>query len=114
MELLMSSNGIMDMIDLYRGEAPSRSGLAKGFAENSGKYYTPQKSFARHIAQGGSMDSETRGLIFQLRDLFPMYQYIFDLWFFEGKTKVGWLYDMVGDYHVKLAGEYLDIPPTLT
>ena len=47
--------GIENLIELFRGEAPSRSGLAKGFAENSGKYYTPQKSFARHIAQGGSM-----------------------------------------------------------
>ena len=55
MELLMSSNGIMDMIKLYRGESKLRAPLAKGFAENSGKYYTPQKSFARHIAQGGSM-----------------------------------------------------------
>ena len=47
--------GIEDLIELFRGVAPSRSPLAKGFAENSGKYYTPQKSFARHIAQGGSM-----------------------------------------------------------
>ena len=51
----MSSNGIMDMIDLYRGEAPSRSGMAKGFGDRSSKFYTPQKSFARHIARGGSM-----------------------------------------------------------
>ena len=47
--------GILDMIELYRGESKLRAPLAKGFAENSGKYYTPQKSFARHIAQGGSM-----------------------------------------------------------
>jgi hypothetical protein len=45
----------MDMIELFRGEAPSRSGMAKGFGERSGKFFTPQKSFARHIAQGGSM-----------------------------------------------------------
>jgi len=48
-------SGIMDMIELFRGEAPSRSGMAKGFGERSGKFFTPQKSFARHIAQGGSM-----------------------------------------------------------
>ena len=54
MELLMSSNGIMDMIELYRGESKLRAPLAKGFAENSGKYYTPQKSFARHI---GAIDN---------------------------------------------------------
>ena len=47
--------GIEDLIELYRGESKLRAPLAKGFAENSGKYYTPQKSFARHIAQGGSM-----------------------------------------------------------
>ena len=47
--------GIMDMIELFRGEAPSRSGLAKGFGTSSGKYYTPDPKFARHIAQGGSM-----------------------------------------------------------
>jgi hypothetical protein len=47
--------GIEDMIELFRGESKLRAPLAKGFAENSGKYYTPQKSFARHIAQGGSM-----------------------------------------------------------
>ena len=48
-------SGIMDMIELFRGEAPSRSGMAKGFGDRSGKFFTPQKSFARHIAQGGSM-----------------------------------------------------------
>ena len=48
-------SGIMDMIELFRGEAPSRSGMAKGFGERSGKFFTPKKDFARHIAQGGSM-----------------------------------------------------------
>ena len=48
-------SGIMDMIELFRGVAPSRSGMAKGFGDRSGKFFTPQKSFARHIAQGGSM-----------------------------------------------------------
>ena len=47
--------GIEDLIELFRGEAPSRSGMAKGFGERSGKFFTPQKNFARHIAQGGSM-----------------------------------------------------------
>ena len=47
--------GIEDMIELFRGEAPSRSSLAKGFGTSSGKYYTPRPDFARHIAQGGSM-----------------------------------------------------------
>ena len=45
----------MEMIELFRGEAPSRSGMARGFGERSGKFFTPQKNFARHIAQGGSM-----------------------------------------------------------
>ena len=43
------------MIELFRGEAPSRSGMAKGFGDSSGKFFTPKKDFARHIAQGGSM-----------------------------------------------------------
>ena len=41
------------MIELFRGEAPSRSGL--NFRENRGRYFTPDKNFARHIAQGGSL-----------------------------------------------------------
>ena len=45
--------GIEELIELFRGEAPSRSGL--DFKENRGRYFTPQKDFARHIAQGGSM-----------------------------------------------------------
>ncbi len=45
--------GIDDLIELFRGEAPSRSGL--DFKENRGRYFTPKKDFARHIAQGGSM-----------------------------------------------------------
>ena len=47
--------GIMDMIELYRGESKLRAPLAKGFAERSGKFFTPNKDFARHIARGGSM-----------------------------------------------------------
>ena len=47
--------GIEDLIELFRGEAPSRSPLAKGFAERSGKFFTPNKDFAKHIARGGSM-----------------------------------------------------------
>ncbi len=46
-------SGIIDMIELFRGEAPSRSRL--NFRENRGRYFTPQKDFARHIAQGGSL-----------------------------------------------------------
>ena len=45
--------GIEDLIELFRGEAPSRSNL--NFGSNRGTYFTPQKDFARHIAQGGSM-----------------------------------------------------------
>ena len=48
-------SGIMEMIELFRGEAPSRSGMSAGFGDRSGKFFTPQKKFARHIAQGGSM-----------------------------------------------------------
>ena len=44
--------GIEDLIELFRGEAPSRSKL--DFGINRGTYYTPQKDFARYIAQGGS------------------------------------------------------------
>ena len=49
--------GIVDMIELFRGEAPSRSGMAKFFKESgdrSGRFFTSQKDFARYIAQGGS------------------------------------------------------------
>ena len=46
-------SGIIDMIEIFRGEAPSRSGL--NFKENRGRYFTPDKNFAKHIAQGGSM-----------------------------------------------------------
>ena len=45
--------GIEKLIELFRGEAPSRSRL--DFKENRGRYFTPKKDFARHIAQGGSM-----------------------------------------------------------
>ena len=43
--------GIEDLIKLYRGEAPSRSKL--DFGINRGTYYTPQKDFAKYMAQGG-------------------------------------------------------------
>ena len=45
--------GIEDLIEIFRGEAPSRSQL--NFGAHRGTYFTPQKDFARHIAQGGSM-----------------------------------------------------------
>ena len=45
--------GIKDLVTLYRGEAPSRSWM--NFGSNRGTYYTGQKDFARHIAQGGSL-----------------------------------------------------------
>ena len=45
--------GIEDLIELFRGEAPSRSQM--NFGANRGTYFTPQKDFARHIARGGSM-----------------------------------------------------------
>ena len=47
--------GIETLIELFRGESELRAPLAKGFAERSGKFFTPKKDFARHIAQGGSM-----------------------------------------------------------
>ena len=40
------------LIRLYRGEAPSRSGL--DFGDKRGTYFTPQKDFARYMAQGGN------------------------------------------------------------
>tara|TARA_R100000951_G_C2533452_1_gene147087 strand:+ start:51 stop:572 length:522 start_codon:yes stop_codon:yes gene_type:complete len=48
-------SGIMEMIELFRGEAPSRSGMAKGFGDRSGRFFTSNPKFARHIARGGSM-----------------------------------------------------------
>ncbi len=45
--------GIEELIELFRGDAPSRSRL--DFKENRGRYFTPKKDFARHIAQGGSI-----------------------------------------------------------
>ena len=47
--------GIEDLIELFRGVSELRAPLAKGFAERSGKFFTPNKDFARHIARGGSM-----------------------------------------------------------
>ena len=45
--------GIEDLIELFRGESPSRSKM--NFGEKRGRYFTPDKSFAKYIAQGGSM-----------------------------------------------------------
>ena len=44
--------GIDDLMTIYRGEAPSRSKM--NFGEKRGKYYTPQKDFAKYMAQGGN------------------------------------------------------------
>jgi len=44
--------GIEDLIEIFRGTTPSRSWM--NFGSNRGTYFTPQKDFARHIAQGGS------------------------------------------------------------
>jgi|TARA_B100000900_G_C20150957_1_gene541871 hypothetical protein len=49
--------GIEELIEIFRGEAPSRSGMAKGFGERSGRFFTPDKNFAKHIARGGSLTS---------------------------------------------------------
>ena len=45
--------GIEDLIELFRGESPLRSKM--NFGEKRGRYFTPDKSFAKYIAQGGSM-----------------------------------------------------------
>ena len=42
-------SGIMEMIELFRGEAPSRSGMAKGFGDRSGRFFTSNQKFARHL-----------------------------------------------------------------
>ena len=47
------------VIRLYRGEAPSRSKL--NFGDKRGTYFTPDKEFARYMAQGGS---QSQGKIF--------------------------------------------------
>ena len=44
--------GIEDLIELYRGEAPSRSKM--NFGANRGTYFTRDKNFAKYMAQGGS------------------------------------------------------------
>ena len=46
--------GIEDLITLYRGEAPSRAGMAQGFGDRSGRFFTPRANMARYWAQGGS------------------------------------------------------------
>ncbi len=49
--------GIEELIEIFRGEAPSRADMAKGFGKNSGRFFTPDKDFAKHIARGGSLTS---------------------------------------------------------
>jgi len=44
--------GIEDMIELFRGEAPSRSKM--DFGKLRGTYFTRDKDFAKYMAQGGS------------------------------------------------------------
>ena len=44
--------GIEDLIELYRGEAPSRSKM--NFGNLRGTYFTRDKDFAKYMAQGGS------------------------------------------------------------
>ena len=46
--------GIENLIELFRGESPSRSKMAKGFGERSGRFFTPKANEARYWAQGGS------------------------------------------------------------
>jgi hypothetical protein len=46
--------GIEELIEIFRGEAPSRADMAKGFGERSGKFFTPDAADARYKAQGGS------------------------------------------------------------
>ena len=46
------ANGIEDLIEIFRGEAPSRFDM--DFGDNRGRHFTPDKNFAKHIAQGGS------------------------------------------------------------
>ena len=43
---------IEEMIELFRGEAPSRSKM--DFGDNRGRYFTTDKSFAKYMARGGS------------------------------------------------------------
>ncbi len=43
---------IEKMIELFRGEAPSRSKM--DFGDNRGRYFTTDKSFAKYMARGGS------------------------------------------------------------
>ena len=44
--------GIEDLIEVYRGEAPSRSKM--NFGKLRGTYFTRDKDFAKYMAQGGS------------------------------------------------------------
>ena len=45
-------SGIMEMIELFRGEAPSRSKM--DFGTKRGTYFTRDKDFAKYMARGGS------------------------------------------------------------
>ena len=60
--------GIVDMIELWRGEAPSAAGTAKFFKKSgnrSGRFFTPQKDFARYMAQG--LNNDLRGTVKSLK-----------------------------------------------
>ena len=60
--------GIVDMIELFRGEAPSAAGTAKFFKKSgnrSGRFFTPQKDFARYMAQG--LNNDLRGTVKSLK-----------------------------------------------
>ena len=56
------------MIELWRGEAPSAAGTAKFFKKSgnrSGRFFTPQKDFARYMAQG--LNNDLRGTVKSLK-----------------------------------------------
>ena len=60
--------GIVDMIELFRGEAPSAAGTAAFFKKSgnrSGRFFTPQKDFARYMAQG--LNNDLRGTVKSLK-----------------------------------------------
>jgi len=66
--------GIVDMIELWRGEAPSAAGTAAFFkksGDRSGRFFTPQKDFARYMAQGaekgGALIKDLRGRVKSLK-----------------------------------------------
>ena len=56
------------MIELWRGEAPSAAGTAAFFkksGDRSGRFFTPQKDFARYMAQG--LNHDLRGIVKSLK-----------------------------------------------